>query len=75
MTALAANCANLTTINLSICDKITDAAITALAANCANLTTIDLMNCEQDHRRRHYRARGELREPDHDRPLELRQHH
>jgi hypothetical protein len=45
ITALAANCANLTTIDLSYCDKITDAAITALAANCANLTTINLRSC------------------------------
>ena len=45
ITALAANCKNLTTINLWSCDKITDAAITALAANCANLTTINLIGC------------------------------
>ena len=37
--------ATMTTINLSGCRNITDAAMTVLAANCVNLTTIGLMFC------------------------------
>jgi hypothetical protein len=45
MTALAANCANLTTINLRGCRNLTDTAITVLTKNCTHLTTINLGDC------------------------------
>lgn len=50
ITALAANCANLTTINLNSCykiDQVTDASVTALATHCPNLTEVDLGGCNK----------------------------
>ena len=43
--ALANSCPNLTTIDLTYCDKITDAAVQALANSCPNLTSDNLRGC------------------------------
>ena len=47
VTALANNCAELTTIDLRYCSKITDTSITALAEHCSGLTMIGLFGCSK----------------------------
>ena len=45
MAVLAAGCPHLTTLNVSCCGKLTDAAIAALAAGCPQLATINAPWC------------------------------
>ena len=44
--AVIQRCPNLTSVDLSCCELITDEAIIALALNCKNITTINLLWCE-----------------------------
>ena len=43
--AIAVNCPNLTSLNVSFCHILTDVAILAIAVNCPNLTEFDVSYC------------------------------
>ena len=46
ITALA-NCKQLTNLNLSNCEEITDASVTKVAQSCTSLTNLNLYGCEK----------------------------
>ena len=45
VTALAAGCPQLTSVNLTACQQITNASVAALAAGCPQLTSVNLYMC------------------------------
>ena len=45
ISALAAGCPQLTSVDVSFCRKVTDASISALATGCPQLTSVDVSDC------------------------------
>ena len=43
---MAEGCKQLTSLDLSSCDKITDAAVEALALGCRQLNSLNLNGCD-----------------------------
>ena len=47
VTALAASCTALRSLNLHGCKEVTDEGVTALAASCTNLRWLNLRDCTE----------------------------
>ena len=45
--ALAEHCPQLTDVNFSFCNQLTDASVVALAEHCPQLTYVDFSGCNQ----------------------------